>query len=366
MANYYDTRVRRLRQKLQGLGGPKELLVSNLTNVAYLTGFTGSSGYLLVTPKRAIMISDSRYETQLADECPHLDIEVRDTKTTTLGWVAKVVGQLGIRELGIEASSITLAEYDSLRTELKSAELAPLPPVVELLRAIKDATEIAKIELSISVNERAFQVIRAQLHGAQTEREIAHNLEHQMRAFGASKCAFPPIVGVGPRAALPHGQVTQQRIDSSPFVLIDWGAMVDGYCSDLTRMVVTGKPTGKLQRVYEVVRQAQQAAIAAIRPGARIEEVDRAARQVITDAGFGKRFGHGLGHGFGLQIHESPLIAPAREGVLEENMVVTVEPGVYLPGQLGVRIEDDVLVTGDGCRKLSTLPTEFEACFVRL
>jgi Xaa-Pro aminopeptidase len=156
------------------------------------------------------MISDSRYETQLADECPHLDIEVRDTKTTTLGggqgrwatWDSRTGDRSQFHHLG---------RIRFLRTELKSAELAPLPPVVELLRAIKDATEIAKIELSISVNERAFQVIRAQLHGAQTEREIAHNLEHQMRAFGASKCAFPPIVGVGPRAALPHGQVTQQR-----------------------------------------------------------------------------------------------------------------------------------------------------------
>ncbi len=363
---HYQTRVRRLRQRLAQGNQPRAMLVTNQTNVAYLTGFSGSSGFLLVTPKRVILFSDTRYESQIAEECPHLEAEIRDAKLTTLQLVARSVRRLGIRELGIEASSVTLADYDGLRNDLQTTELAPLPPLVESLRAVKDAVEIAWIEQSIAVNERAFSVIRAQLRGDQTEREIAYNLEHQMRAFGATHCAFPPIVGVGARAALPHARASEQRIDEGSFVLIDWGAVVQCYCSDLTRVVITGKPPSKLPRVYEVVRAAHQAAMDAIRPGVEVHQVDRAARSVIERAGLGRRFGHGLGHGIGLHIHELPWFGPNRAGVLEENMVVTVEPGVYLPGLLGVRIEDDVLVTADGCRRLSTLPTDLEACFVRV
>lgn len=363
MKSDYEARVRRLRQRMQRDNGPRAILVSNPVNVTYLTGFTGDSSYLLVTHKSAVIVSDARYEAQIAEECPQVNAEIRTPRHTTLQWVAQVVQQSKLAELAIEANTVTLAEFSALQQAMKSTELVPTTSWIEELRAVKDAGELQRIERSIAINERAFEVIRAQLRGDQTEREIAYNLEHQMRAFGATQGAFRPIVGVGPRAALPHAVLSNRRVADDPFLLLDWGAVVDGYCSDLTRMLITGKPPPRLEKVYRVVLQAQQAAIDTIRPGATFQEVDAAAREVIAEAGFGKRFGHGLGHGFGLQIHEYPFVAPAREGTLQENMVLTVEPGIYLTGVLGVRIEDDVVVTAEGCRLLSRLHRDFESCF---
>jgi Xaa-Pro aminopeptidase len=187
-----------------------------------------------------------------------------------------------------------------------------------------------------------------------------------MRKLGAERCAFSPIVGVGPRAALPHARLTRQRVGDAAFVLVDWGAFVDGYASDLTRVVFVGTPSAKMLEVYEVVRKAQQAAIDAIRPGAELVAADRAARGAIAAAGYGDFFGHGLGHGFGMQVHEQPFIRPSSTGTFSAGMVVTVEPGIYLPGIGGVRIEDDILVTDDGCERLSSLPTAWEALAIEL
>jgi Xaa-Pro aminopeptidase len=238
--------------------------------------------------------------------------------------------------------------------------------MVEELRQVKDADEVAEIRTAIRQAEKGFEVLRAQLTGEMTELQAAQLLEQAMRQFGATVAAFPPIVAVGPRAALPHARPTTGRISGADFVLVDWGATAaSGYRSDLTRILVTGKISPKLEKVYGVVLKAQQAGIKAIRPGARCCDVDAAARRVIEEAGFGKQFSHGLGHGIGLNIHEAPRFSAAFETPLKPGMVVTVEPGIYIESWGGVRIEDDCLVTRHGAEVLTNLPKAFSEAVVR-
>lgn len=342
------------------------MLISNEHNVTYLTGFTGDSSYLVVTPKSTTLLSDTRYTTQIEEECPGLDVVIRDSSSTKLGALAQFISASKLAQVAVEADSLTKSMYDELESSVDGCELVSTSGWVEALRSVKDKIELEAIRKSVAINERAFEVIRNQLRGDQTEREIAHNLEHQIRAFGGTRCAFNPIVGVGPRAALPHGIPSSVKIEESFMVLIDWGAQVDLYASDLTRVLVTGRIQPKFRQIYETVLKAQKAAIKQIKPGVSFQKVDRAARKIIDDAGYGKYFGHGLGHGFGLQIHETPYLSPIHEGVLEAGMVVTVEPGIYLPGWSGVRIEDDVLVTREGHEVLSKLPKELDECVVDL
>tara|TARA_B110000495_G_scaffold195044_1_gene202098 strand:+ start:671 stop:1720 length:1050 start_codon:yes stop_codon:yes gene_type:complete len=340
------------------------LLISNIKNVSYLTGFTGSAGYLLITPNSQVLLSDSRYLAQLQDECAELDVDIRTAGSTMVDSVKRVAEDSKFNSLGFESTSLTKHEFDQLSSMTPKIDWVPSVGLVESARAIKDKIEIAAIRRSISLNQRAFEVIKHQLHPDQTERQIAHNLEHQMRSFGAQGCAFDPIVGVGDRSALPHGRPGNKKVGESPFLLIDWGAEVDRYMSDLTRVVFTGKVPAKFRKIYEIVLQAQSAAIKKIRPGVELKTVDSAARRVIESAGFGPNFGHGLGHGFGLEIHETPFISPIHEGKLFPGMVITIEPGIYLPNFGGVRIEDDILVTAEGCEVLSDLPREIEECTV--
>ncbi len=342
------------------------MLVTNLTNIGYLTGFTGSSANLLITPKQEILMSDSRYQSQLISQCPDLEIDIRDSTTTLIDSVERISKACKLSSILFESDSITKSEFDQLETRLASFEMIGTRGLIETARAIKDKTEIAAVRRSIQINQRTFEVIRSQLTADQTELEIAHNLEHQMRRFGAQGCAFAPIVGVGPRAALPHGRPSGKQIGESPIVLIDWGAQVNGYMSDLTRVLITSKITSRFEKIYNVVLKAQLAAIKKIKPGATLKSVDAAARKIIESAGYGKHFGHGLGHSFGLEIHEKPFLSPVSTGVLEAGMVITIEPGIYIPDFAGVRIEDDVLVTNDGHEVLSDLPKQIDCCTVDL
>ena len=340
------------------------ILVTNETNITYLTGFTGDSSWLLIGRSVCCILSDTRYETQLEEQCPGIDARIRDAAGTLIELAKTVIGESQCKSVALEASNLSKLEYDQLDEHLESCTCVATSEWIEDLRAIKDKWEIEEICRSIKMAQNAFNVIRHQLTPNQTEAEIAHNLEHQIRMYGGDGCAFEPIVGVGPRAALPHAEKSERKIAADPFVLIDWGAKAGQYLSDLTRILVTGKISPKLQRIYGVVLNAQLAAIDKIKPGASFHEVDQAARQLIADAGFGKFFGHGLGHGFGLQIHESPRLRPNATGEFKAGMVVTVEPGIYLPGWGGVRIEDDILVTTDGHTVLSDLPKDFESCVV--
>ena len=338
------------------------ILVTDETNVSYLTGFTGDSSWFLFGPGICCMLSDTRYQTQLAEQCPEIDTQIRDASGNLLQLLQSTIAKGKYTRIGLETARLSKLEFDQIVSAIEKCECVATNDWVEDLRAIKDKSEIEEIKLAIKMAQNAFNVIRYQLNPNQTEAEVANNLEHQIRSYGGDGCAFEPIVGVGARAALPHAEKSDKKIGESPFVLIDWGAKASRYLCDLTRILVTGKISPKLQRIYGVVLNAQLSAIEKIKPGASFHEVDKTAREVIADAGFGKNFGHGLGHGFGLQIHESPRLRPDAPGEFKAGMVVTVEPGIYIPGWGGVRIEDDILVTKDGHVVLSDLPKDFETC----
>lgn len=338
------------------------LLVVDPTNVAYLTGFTGDSTYLIVSRDREVAISDGRFTTQLEQECPGLEAYIRPNTQGMTAAVAEIAGKLGVPSLGFEAAHLTVAEHQKLRDELKSTELAPTAELVESLRQIKDDAEVAAIREAVAIAQDAFLRLKGELKPGETEKGVADRLEAHMRALGATGTSFPTIVAVGRRAALPHARPTAEtRIGDDDFVLIDWGACGRSYKSDLTRVVVTGNVTPKFEEVYEIVLAAQERAIAAIRPGARAQDVDAEARSFIERAGFGLFFDHGLGHGIGMDVHEGPRLRRESPTILEPGMVVTVEPGIYLPEWGGVRIEDDVLVTPDGHEVLSSLPKGLDA-----
>lgn len=360
----HQARRERLRRALRKTGA-EALLVTNFTNVTYLTGFTGDDSYLLLRADGEVVLSDPRYTTQLGEECPGLDLHIRRPGTDMIQAVAKVLRSARIGRLGIEADSMSVALREKIAAERPKMEIVSTSGLVETLRQVKDKGEIARIRRAVWHAEKAFGVLRATLRPEHTEKQVARDLEHQMRLFGAKSRSFSSIVGVGPRAALPHANPTQRRVADSDFILIDWGANEGLYNSDLTRVLVTGRISPKLERVYRIVLRAQARAIAAIRPGISTKDVDRIARTVIANAGFGRCFGHGLGHGLGLEVHEAPRLAANTQTILKPGMVVTVEPGIYLPGWGGVRIEDDVLVTRGGHEVLTHVPRRLEEAIVR-
>lgn len=359
----FAARRDRLRKLLKKMGGDA-LLVTNFTNVTYLTGFTGDDSCLLVSRNDAVIVSDFRYITQLEEECPDVPAHIRPTSVKLIDAAAEVIATAKVSRLAIEADALTVAAYDRLLECLTTVDIRPASGQVEELRQIKDKEEVAEIRQAARYAEKAFAVLRATLRPNRTEKEVTDDLEHQLRLLGAQGSAFPPIVAAGPRGALPHARPTDARVGEHEVLLVDWGATSRGYRSDLTRVLVTGKISPKLERVYRLVLRAQQEAIAAIAPGKRACDVDAVARQIIADGGFGENFGHGLGHGIGLDIHEAPRLSVVNERPLEPGMVVTIEPGIYLPGWGGVRIEDDVLVTKTGHEVITNCPKQLEEMVV--
>ncbi len=332
------------------------------TNVRYLTGFTGDSSVLLVSVDRDVLVSDGRFTTQIAQECPGLEAYIRPSGCELHQAIAHVVGTMALRRLAFEATHCTVAEYESIRDAVPSLSMTGVKGWVEALRRVKDEEEIAAIRSAVHCAERAFTMLRAGLRIGDREKDVADALEGYLRHCGATGSSFPPIVAVGSRAALPHARpTTTTRIGDDDFVLIDWGASGQPYKSDLTRVLVTGKVTPTFETIYRTVLAAQERAISAIRPGAKAQEIDSAARSVIEAAGFGAFFDHGLGHGLGMDIHEAPRLRKESSDLLEAGNVVTVEPGIYLPDWGGIRIEDDVLVTPDGCEVLSHISKSLDS-----
>lgn len=361
----FEKRRDRLRRSIK-VAGSTALLVTNFVNVRYLTGFTGDDSYLIVHRDGELLISDPRYEEQIGEECPGLTTFIRAPQSTLMD---ATIGQLDSgrwRSVLVEGDSISLLAFERLKESLPSVAFGGSRGLVEALRTIKDKDELALIRLAIEIAQRVFTSVRATLRGQLTEREVASEIERLSRQLGGSGTSFEPIVAVGSRSALPHAVPGAQRIDSAPFVLIDWGVTAEGYRSDLTRVLSTGKIPPKFSKIYHTVLAAQQAAIESMRPGVLVSQVDRIARQVIEGQGMGQRFNHGLGHGIGLDIHEAPRLGQNQDRPLEPGMIVTVEPGVYFPGFGGVRIEDDVLITRDGHEVLSSLPRALEENRVEL
>jgi Xaa-Pro aminopeptidase len=343
------------------------LLVAKPCNVSYLTGFTGDSSFFLVTPKRSILISDDRLRLQIQNDCPNLETHIRAHDKNTYQAVAEVVTKLGLQDVGVESSGVTLEEFERLRDLCKTVNLVGRSGFVEKLRAIKDESEIAAIRHAVTIAEQGFAAIKATMRPSDTEKDVADVLDGYVRRAGGDGMAFPTIVGVGDRSALPHMTLSNRQVKEGEFLLLDWGVKANLYHSDLTRMLWAPGASRKravesrLWKVYTVVLEAQKRAIAALRPNVSVKTVDAAARGHIANAGYGKYFTHGLGHGIGLEIHEAPAVRSNSDDVLAAGMVVTIEPGIYLPDFGGVRIEDDVLITDDGPEILTSVPREWDS-----
>ena len=352
-------RIGRLRGMLDD-AGVEALLVTNLKNVRYLTGFTGSAGSLLVFADRLLLATDGRYGTQSAEQLAAAGVEAAiDIGDLAAQQAAISAAAAGVRRLGLEADSLTWArQLDMASTWFPDMELVPTSGIVETLRLVKDDGEVARIEAAAAIADAALEQVRPTLAPGRTEADVAIELDFAMRRLGASGSSFETIVAAGPNAAKPHHRPSRREIQAGELVVIDFGAVVDGYCSDMTRTVCVGPPGPEVQRMVDVVRASQQAGVDTVRAGRAAAEVDAACRRVIGDAGWADAFVHGTGHGVGLDIHEAPAVATTSTATLAAGHVVTVEPGVYLPGHGGVRIEDTVLVTADGCRTLTRAPKD--------
>jgi Xaa-Pro aminopeptidase len=353
------SRLDRLRTSLED-EGCEAILVTNLTNVRYLTGFTGSAGSLLVRADRAVLFTDGRYATQSAEQVAAsgvaADIEIG---TVPEQQAALVKAADGLARLGLEAGHATWSMQRTQASALRGIEIVPTDGVVESLRRVKDDGELARIEAACRIADEALADVLPKLIDLPRERDFGIELDVAMRRGGASDVSFETIVASGPNSAKPHARPSDRRIVPGELLVVDFGALVDGYHSDMTRTFCVGEPsTSRLSEIVEVVRGAQAAGVAAVRPGVGAREVDDACRTFIRDAGYGDHFVHGTGHGVGLDIHEFPILGQTATATLEAGFVVTVEPGVYLPDEGGVRIEDSVVVTADGCRPLTNAPKD--------
>src|SRR4051794_17453158 len=328
------------------------LVVTNLTNVRYLTGYTGSNGVAVVGPELRLFFTDFRYMTQAAEEVS--GFEVRRGERDLLGDVAEAVSG----RVGFEDASLSVRKYERLRGLVGGrAELVAAGDRVEELRRVKTPDEVERISAAAALADEALSAVLERGLAGRTEHEVAVDLEHTMRELGASAPSFPSIVASGAHGALPHASPRPVQIPRDVLVTIDWGAVVEGFCSDCTRTYATGEGVSEeALSVYELVRSVQEQSVDAVRAGASGKEIDALGRAVIAEAGHGEHYGHGLGHGVGLEVHEGPTLSPRSEDTLASGNVVTVEPGVYVPDRCGVRIEDLVVVTEDGRDILSSLP----------
>jgi Xaa-Pro aminopeptidase len=349
----FDRRINRLRrvideEKVDGL------LVTNLTNIRYLTGFAGSFALLLITSNEIVFFTDFRYIETAQKHVPA--DEIVKTSRDQFEDVKREARKHKVRKLGLESRTMSHADYLRLSDKLGERKLVPLKETVEKLRMIKDDEEIARIRRAVRLTERALRHIRSFFEPGITERDLATELEVFFKLNGGGETGFRPIVAFGRGSSMPHYASSNRKLRANNMILVDLGTSVNGYHADLTRTWLSNIMNVKERQIYRIVLDAQQAAIDRVKQGVAFTSIDQAARQVIAKAGYADNFGHGLGHGIGLNVHELPRIAPKSEGRCRNGMVFTLEPGVYIPGWGGIRIEDDVLVTENGCDVLSSFP----------
>jgi Xaa-Pro aminopeptidase len=354
-------RVRALRQRLSG-EGLDGLLITHPPDIRYLTDFAGDDSWLLVTARQAYVLTDFRFGEALEQSSPFVTAVMRKGRMTDA--LQDLLSDLKVAKIGFQADHLTVIQHRTLREAVEGVSFEPTEAWLLEQRAVKDEHELRNIRRALAVQEQALMQTLDQIRPGMSEQELVALVNYNMRWIGGEGESFPTIVAIDANSSLPHHVAGRTRVKAGATILIDCGAKADGYCSDLTRVVSMGGFPPRLTEVYNLVREAQLAAIDAIAPGKTLKEIDEVARSIIREAGYGDQFGHGLGHGIGLEIHEKPTLSPRAEGVLEPGNVVTVEPGVYLPGVGGVRIEDDVLVTEKGHRKLSTLPTAIESAII--
>ena len=331
------------------------ILISTPENRHYLSGFVGTAGWLLITPSRAILATDFRYTEQAASQAP--DFEV--IQVSGWGWLSEQLEETGPRRLGFESQQVTMATYRSMVSVIKDMQedrrprLVATSNLVENIRAVKDAEELALLQRVIDISDKAMEAVTPTLQAGLSEREIAWMMEKAMREFGADSLSFDTIVAGGPNGAMPHHRAGDRPVQEGEPIVIDMGAKLDGYCSDITRTVCIGQPDDQFRKIYNLVLGAQLTAISTLKPDLNGEEADNLARTVLDDAGYQKYFGHSLGHGIGLAVHEFPRVGPTSPDILEASMVFSVEPGIYLSGWGGVRIEDLVVLEESGARPMS-------------
>lgn len=351
-------------QKVQALLKQEELdalLVTSGANRYYLSGFRGSAGTLLVTRDQVFLLTDGRYVDQAKEQAPYC--RVLHQGSDWYGTLNQLVKDLGVQKLAFEQEHVSYDEYLRWSEKIEVTALVGKRNFVETFREIKDSRELAAMKKAAAIADKAFQELLSVLRPGLTETEVAAELEYRMRRLGSEGPAFDTIVASGSRSALPHGTPTEKKISFGDFVVLDFGAVYQGYRSDMTRTVVVGRASPKQKDLYQLVLRAQLAGLQTVRAGETCENVDRAARDILTQEGYGECFGHSLGHGVGLEVHENPRMAQGNKLVLKPGMVVTVEPGVYLTDWGGVRIEDMVVVTGDGCEILTQTPKELIEIF---
>lgn len=333
------------------------ILISEPSNRRYLSGFVGTAGYLLISRDGAVLATDFRYVEQAGKQAPDFEI---DRIKAGIDWLPKLARKVGISRLGFEADHVTVSQHGRFRDALKEAAdgadkltLVPTTGITLEQRAFKDPAELALIQRAIDIGDEAFDEVSEKIAPGMTEAEVAWKIEQAIRARGAESISFDTIVGAGPNGALPHHRADDTVIRAGQPVVIDMGARYQGYCSDLTRTIVVGKPDVQFKRVYDTVLAAQLTAIETVAAKMSGSDCDKLARSVIEAAGHGDDFGHSLGHGVGLEVHESPGVGPTSKGLLTDGMVFTIEPGIYLSGWGGVRIEDVVVLEGGKARVLS-------------
>ena len=347
-------RVNKLQAKLEK-NEIDALLVTKRENIRYLSGFTGSSGVIVITLNSASFITDFRYTEQANDQVKGYDIIELDT--SLIKSVADVVSRESIKRLGIEQDAMTVGQYRTYEKEV-DVQLIETSGIVEKLRLIKDESEIKIMKEAAAIADAAYTHIQTFIRPGRTEREVANELEMFMRSKGADSSSFDIIVASGLRSALPHGVASDKVIQTGELVTLDFGAYYKGYCSDITRTLAIGPVSDELRQIYDTVLRAQLAGVEGIRAGITGIEADALTRDIIKEAGYGEYFGHSTGHGLGMEVHEAPGLSFRSDTVLEPGMVVTIEPGIYINGVGGCRIEDDVVITEDGCYLLTQSPKE--------
>jgi Xaa-Pro aminopeptidase len=353
-------RLSRLRSEIEE-NHLDSLLVTHLPNVYYLCGFTGSAAALLVADRGSILFTDGRYRTQAKEEVKNARVVIagKSPLLAAAEWLAAQPRRSTAASVGIEPESITAGMRDRLASLLKGkVRLRSAQPVVESARMVKDAEEILRLRQAVELGASLFRIARQKIRPGVREVEVAAAMEYEARSAGAEGMSFSTILAAGTRSAIVHGRASSARIPRSGFVVCDFGVILAGYCSDRTRTVYVGRPSPEARELYQAVLEAQLAAISVVRPGVTAEEVDGAARGVLRRRKLARYFTHSTGHGLGLEIHEAPRLAAGQSQKLEQGMVITIEPGVYVPGKWGVRIEDVVVVTSSGCEVLT--PTDKE------
>ncbi len=351
-----EKRLAKLRERLEANNLDAAFLYSG-ENVRYLSGFTSSTdGYIIVTAKKAYFITDFRYKDQAHNQCKGFEIIIH--KNSLIDDIKNIVQDNKVKSIVIEDTFMTVAMYENLKSNLQGVKISPLKDMLESIRMIKDADEIAAIQKAAEIADNAFKHMLDFIKPGLTEKEVALELEYTMKKNGATDLSFESIVASGVRSSLPHGVFTDKVINNGEFLTLDFGCVYNGYCSDMTRTVFVGKADDKQKKIYSIVLEAQEKALEQYKPGILCKEVDKVARDIISKEGYGDNFGHGLGHGVGLAVHEEPRVSPLGQRTLEAGMVVTDEPGIYISEYGGVRIEDLILVTETGCRVLSKSPKQ--------